>query len=261
MIAALPEAFIGIIAALNGYSNLAAGTLLGANIADLTLILGLVALAGNSIRIKSSIVKKDLYFVGLVMLPIILGMNGVVSRIDGVILIGAGVLFIYTLLREREHFTKPYKDGNAIVKHTGILFACMVAMLISAYYIVQSAHGIAIGLGMPELLIGLILVALGTTLPEFIFSLNSVRKGHPDLAIGDILGNVVVDACILMGVIALISPIYVDLFLWSIIGVFTAFAIIFSLLFMRTDGVLTKDEAMALILFYVAFVVVQILLR
>ena len=112
LVAALPEGFISILAALNGDSSMAAGTLIGAIIADLTLIFGLVVLIGKPIRIQSAIVKKDLYFVMLIILPILLGLNGVISRVDGVILILAGVLFIATLMKEKEHFTKPYKDDN-----------------------------------------------------------------------------------------------------------------------------------------------------
>jgi cation:H+ antiporter len=126
---------------------------------------------------------------------------------------------------------------------------------------VQSSHVFALSLNIPSLLIGLVLVALGTTLPEFTFSLQSVRKGHADLAIGDLLGTVVVDACIIMGITALIAPITVNLFILSVIGVFTAFAIAFALIFMRTDGILSKNEALALVLFYIAFVVTQILIR
>jgi cation:H+ antiporter len=260
-VSSLPEGFISIIAALSGDPSISVGTLLGGNIADLTLILGLVALAGHPVRIHSSIVKKDLYFAVLMLLPIILGMNGVISRIDGIILISAGVIFMLVLLREREYFRKPYEMKDHWIKHLAIFIACLAVMLLSAHLIVSSTHSIAIGLNVPSILIALVIVALGTTLPEFTFSLQSIRNGHANLAIGDLLGTVVVDACITMGIVALIAPITINLIILTIIGIFTLFAVVFSLLFMRTDGILSKNEAMALILFYVAFVVVQFFLR
>ncbi len=80
------------------------------------------------------------------------------------------------------------------------------------------------------------------------------------MAIGDLLGVVVVDACIMMGLIALISPVLINIFYLSIIGVFTLFAVIFALLFMRSDGMLTRNEAVAMVFFYIAFVIVQLLI-
>jgi cation:H+ antiporter len=261
IVSSLPEAFISIIAALGGDPGIGVGTLLGGNIADLTLILGLVALAGHPVRIHSSIIKKDLYFAALMLLPIILGLNGIISRVDGIILIAAGAIFMLVLLREREYFHKPFEMKDHWMKHLAVFAISLLVMLVSASYIVDSTHAIAIGLEIPSLFIGLVLVALGTTLPELTFSLQSVRNGHADLAIGDLLGTVVVDATIIMGITAVISPIAVNIFLLSIVGVFTLFAVVFSLLFMRTDNLITKNEALALVLFYVAFIVVQILLR
>lgn len=260
-VSSLPEGFISIISALGGDPGIGVGTLLGGNIADLTLILGLVALAGSPVRIHSTIVKKDLYFAGLILLPIILGMDGVLSRIDGIILLAAGILFLIVLLKERQYFHTPFKSKDHWSKHLLIFIASMAVMLISANYIVESTSLIAFGLGVPSLLIGVVLVALGTTLPEFTFSLQSVRSGHADLAIGDLLGTVVVDACITMGIIALIAPIALNTTILSVIGVFTLFAVIFALMFMRTDNILSKNEALALVLFYIAFIVAQILMR
>lgn len=261
IVSAFPETFIAIWSALTGDTKIGAGTLLGSNIADLTLILGLVGLAGHPIKVHSMIVKKDLYFIFLVILPILLGLNGVISRLDGVILILVGLAFIYTLLREREYFHKPFDDGNHWLKNLGILILSVLTMLIASHFIVDAAHSMAIELNIPSLIIGLVLVALGTTLPEFTFSIKAVKEGHSDSALGDLLGVVVVDACIVMGIIAIISPFTVDLIRWSVIGVFTLFAIIFAIAFMKTDNTLTKNESYSLILFYIAFVVAQILLR
>jgi cation:H+ antiporter len=260
-VSSMPEAIISIISALQGDPSIGLGTLLGGNIADLTLILGLVTLAAHPIRVHSRIVKKDLYLGVLCMLPILLGMNGLLSRLDGIILIGAGIGFMVILVRERGHFHKPFQNHDHYLKNFLILLASVGLMISSAYVIVKSSEAMALGIGVPAILIGLVLVGLGTTLPEFIFSLQSVRKGHSEMAIGDLWGTVIVDACIGVGITALIMPIAVNLVLLSVIGIFTLFAVVFSLVFMRTDGVLSKNEAMTLILFYVAFVVAQFFMR
>ena len=261
VVSSLPEGFISVISALKGNPSIGLGTLLGGNIADLTLILGLIGLAGHPIKIHSGIIKKDLYLGALCMLPILLGLNGVLSRLDGIILILAGIIFMFILLKEREYFHKQFQNHDHFLKNALILALCIALMLASAGFIVNSAEALALGIGVPAILVGLVIVALGTTLPEFTFSLQSVRKGHSDMAVGDLWGTVIVDACIGVGITALIMPIAVNLYILSIIGVFTLFAVVFSLLFMRTDNTLTKNEAMTLIFFYIAFVVAQILLQ
>ena len=189
------------------------------------------------------------------LLPVILGIDGTLSRFDGVVLIAAGLVFIFVLLKERQYFHKPFKDGNHALKNILIFFLSIAAMFIGAHYVVDSTHSLAIGLGVPSIVIGLVLVALGTTLPEFTFALQSIRRGHEEFAVGDILGTVVVDACIMVGIISLIQPIAINFFILSVVGVFTLFAIVFALYFMRTDGIVSKNEAMTLIFFYIAFVV------
>jgi len=260
-VSALPEFFIGIMSAIQGAPNIGLGTMLGGNIADLTLILGLVGLAGGQVRVKSSIIKKDMYLGMLCLLPILLALNGTLSRFDGAILIFAGIAFLVILLKERAYFTKSFEARNKALKNTTMLILGIVFLLGSAHFIVQSTKSLAIGIGAPPIIMGLILVALGTTLPEFIFSLRSVRKGHADMAIGDLWGTVIIDATIGIGIIAMIAPITINIFIMGLIGVFTAFAVFFALAFMKTDGFLSKNEAMTLVLFYVGFVIVQILIR
>jgi cation:H+ antiporter len=260
-VSSLPEGFISVISALKGDPSIGLGTLLGGNIADLTLILGLIALAGHPIKVHSGIIKKDLYLGALCMLPILLGLNGILSRLDGIILLSSGIIFMIILLREREYFHKPYQDKDHYLKSALMLALCIALMIASAHFIVSSSEALALGIGVPAILVGLVFVALGTTLPEFTFALQSVRKGHSDMAIGDLWGTVIVDACIMVGITALIMPIAVNLYILALVGVFTLFSVVFSLLFMRTDNTLTKNEAMTLIFFYIAFVVAQILIQ
>lgn len=259
IVSALPETFIALISAFRGEPALGLGTLLGGNIADLTLILGLVALAGRkTLHIHSSIVRKDLFFCLLTLLPILLALDGKIGRIDAATLLIGGTVFLLVLLSERASFHKPYQNGNQALKQFALFTASITIMLASAHFIVTSAEALALAIGIPELIIGLILVALGTTLPEFTFSLQSIRKGHDSLALGDLLGVVVVDATLVTGFIALITPIAVEKSLVALIGVFTAFATVFALIFMRTDETITKNEGLALVLFYIAFVIVQV---
>lgn len=262
VISALPETFISVLAALDGVPTIGAGTLLGSNVADLTLILGLVGLAGHPLRVRSSMIKRDLWLAAIVLLPIILALiGGQLSRIDGAILVASGIGYILLMVKEQKHFHKKFKEENHWVFQAGIFIASIGVMLVAAHFIVGSSIDIATQLEIPTLIVGVIMVALGTTLPELTFSLRAVKAGHSEAGIGDLLGVVVVDATIVMGIVSLVAPFTINVILWSILGVFTAFAVGFALMFLKTDSFLSKNESMALILFYVAFVIVQFLIH
>lgn len=262
VISALPETFISVLAALDGVPTIGAGTLLGSNVADLTLILGLVGLAGHPLRVRSSMIKRDLWIAAIVLLPIILALiGGQLSRIDGAILVASGIGYILLMVKEQKHFHKKFKEENHWVFQAGIFIASIGVMLVAAHFIVGSSIDIATQLEIPTLIVGVIMVALGTTLPELTFSLRAVKAGHSEAGIGDLLGVVVVDATIVMGIVSLVAPFTINVILWSILGVFTAFAVGFALMFLKTDSFLSKNESMALILFYVAFVIVQFLIH
>lgn len=262
VISALPETFIAVLAALDGVPTIGAGTLLGSNVADLTLVLGLVGLAGHPVRVRSSLIKRDLWLAATVLLPIILALiGGQLSRLDGAILVAAGIGYIVLMLKEQKYFHKEFKEKNHWIFQLGVFIASIGVMLIAAHFIVGSSVEIAKQLNVPNLIVGVIMVALGTTLPELTFSIRAVRSGHPEAGIGDLLGVIVVDATIVMGIVVLVSPFTINIFLWSVLGIFTALGVAFALLFMKTDSFLSKNESMALILFYIAFVITQFLLR
>lgn len=260
-ISSLPEAFISIVSALEGDPSLGIGTLLGSNIADLTIILGIIGLAGKKLSIHSSIIRRDIYFVALTVLPVLLGLDGTLSRIDGIFLLATGIIFIYILMRERSYFHQEKREYDHLFKSITVLIVSLALLLVSAHAIVWSTHSLAVGLGVSSIIIGLVFTALGTTLPELTFSLQSIKKKHASLALGDILGVVVVDATIMVGITALIAPIALNLAIFGIVALFTVFAAVFAMLFMRSGKMLSQEESLALIFFYIAFVLVQFLIR
>src|SRR3989344_2641716 len=142
-ISSLPEAFISIVAAFEGDPSLGIGTLLGSNIADLTLILGIVGLAGRGLRIHSSIIRKDIYFVALTILPVLLGIDGTLSRIDAIVLLCAGIGFAYVLIKERAYFHEEHHEHDHLLKSVIVLLVSLAALLLSAHAIVWSTHSLA----------------------------------------------------------------------------------------------------------------------
>jgi cation:H+ antiporter len=260
----IPELFVGIFSALEHIPAISFGDVIGANIIDLTIVIGFAALLGKRVLVEREINKDDILYTTLIaFLPMLLFFDQQLSRIDGLILISVFVLYIIMLIKRRKHF-KALRDGisNMRVMLDVIVFIISLAvLLISARFIVETAEIIAIELAFPEILVGLLIVGIGTTLPELSFETNSVRKGFSGMALGDLLGSVVMNSSLVLGIAALIYPITAEfmpfvigsIFLMIILGIFAVFA--------KTGREITRKEGIILILFYVLFVVTSVLAR
>ena len=136
----------------------------------------------------------------------------------------------------------------------------MAILLAGSYFTVNSATLLAEKIGINPVLIGMLIVGLGTTMPELFFSLESLKRNDDSLAIGDLLGTVLADATILVGILALINPFSFPPRIVYVTGVFMVVAAFMLLHFMRSGKTLTKKEAFVLFVFWVIFVLVEFLL-
>ncbi len=260
VISILPETFIAINAAIKGIPSFGLGMLFGSNIADLTLIFAiLVFYAGRSLKVESKILKNHIIYPFILLFPLILGLDGYFSRIEGVILILAGAIFYYLALREGTDGTIPVVTTNGRYKSIGMLLVSMAVLLIGAHFTVTSATSVANSLGVSPILVGMLIVGLGTTMPELFFSLRSIKKRDDSLAIGDLLGTVLADATIVVGILALVNPFAFPQKIVYITGVFMVLASFMLFRFMRSGRALTRREATMLFAFWVVFVVVEFL--
>ncbi len=258
VISVLPETFVAVGSAIKGFPSLGLGTLFGSNIADLTLVFALVTfLSGRELKIESGVIKKSFLHIGALAIAVALGLDGAYTRLDGGLLVVIGLAFYYFVLRHNAYDTKtPRKKfkGSDIAFLVG---SCVVLLLASQLTIEHSVK-LAASWQVSPMFIGMFMLGLGTTLPELVFSLKAAKKHQDSLALGDILGTVIADATIIVGLIALINPFQFDA---SIIYVSGAFMIVCaSLLFylMKTGKRLTRLESFFLFLAYVAFVVCEI---
>lgn len=260
LISVLPESTISIISALNGEPSLGLGTLIGSNVADLTLVIGIAALFSSvGIKVKSKILSNDFYYLILFLFPLILGFNGKFSRIEGIVLFLVGSLFFAKIYADSHQFRKKFNGTKKepFVKSLILLILSLVVILVSAYFTVNFAVNFANEAKLPAILVGLTIVGLGTCLPELIFSIKAVRKNHPGLALGDILGTVVADATIILGLVAIISPFSFNPYNIYITGTAMFLAGLIMLIFMKTDRTITKLEGILLILFYILFIFIE----
>lgn len=265
IISTFPEFFVSVFSAINRVPSMGLGTLIGSNIADMSLILGFVALMSNTgIRVHSKTMKLNFFFFLLVLLPVLLALDGVISRADGIILVLGYIFFLFDMIRQRKFFHKLYADGGqtSLAIRNFIYFLISIGvLLLSSNFVLRYAKNLSIELNLSPILVGLVIISLGTCLPELLFSIKSLKREFDELGLGDILGNVVADATLAVGITALIHPITFNLTFLIVGGIFLFFTTLFALYFIYTGDVLTKEEGVILIIMYFSFVVIALSLK
>lgn len=204
-----PEAAVSITASLKGNSGIAIGNVVGSNILNVLLILGIMALIVNVAIQKSTLMVEIPYMIVITLVLMGMGMTGgQVSRPEGGIL---WVLFI-AYLGYMFYLTKNKKDEEVEEKRSGwklLLFMVIgiVLIVMGSNFTVDGATEIARAIGISERFIGLTIVAFGTSLPELVTSVTAAKKGNADIAIGNIVGSNIFNILFILGTTALITPI------------------------------------------------------
>ena len=260
-----PELFVGISSALTGQTALALGNVLGANLIDLTLIMGILILLGKGIKTKHTQLRESPYLlVGIVALPLVLFFFGnMLSRVDGLLLLLVFFAYSYRLIKNSKKYAKGYKvhkkklEGIGIILTTLILIISLAVLIASSYFVIKYASLISINLQLPQILVGLFIISLGTTLPELAFGVRAVLSGHKSMGIGDQLGTIIVNSTLVLGVTSLITPITANIFLFFTAGIFLLFSAFLFVYFVTSKGKLSSTEGVILILIYVLFIIVQ----
>jgi cation:H+ antiporter len=204
-----PEIVVSIIASLSGSGELAVGNALGSNITNTGLVLG-VTLIIKAMSIDASTMRRELpQMLGATLLAGALIIDGTLSVLDGLVLIGALILFLFLLARrdddQKRELQEPYPTSplSAWLKFLGGL----TLLVISSRVLVIGAVNIATSLGVSELIVGLTIVAIGTSLPELAASVMSAVKGHADIALGAIVGSNIFNLLIVLPVPGLLGPL------------------------------------------------------
>lgn len=258
-ISILPETFISISSAFKGVPEFGLGTLFGSNVADLTLVFAVLTLfAGRGIKIESKVLTTVRLYPFFLLLPLIFGLNGHYSRIEGSGLIVAGALFYYLVFKNGIDAASGFRNRDGKYKNLLFLLFGMALLLVGSHFTVTSAVAIANALKVTPILIGMLVVGLGTTLPELFYSLKALKKKDDDLAVGDILGSVLADATIVVGILAFISPFYFPAKTVYVTGAFMLVASLVLLGFMKTGRTITQKEGYALLGFWIAYAATEL---
>lgn len=271
--ASLPNLFVGIISATNKIPQLSFGDVAGNNLIALTLAvaLGVLFAKNKEITAESQMVQTtSIFTIIATILPLVLIFDGRLSRIDGILLIAFFIFYILWLFSKKERFTKIYnthrisivKDFKIFFKDLGRLILGIILLLLAAQGIVASAQFFAQRLDIPIILIGLLVVGVGSALPEIYFAISSAKKGEDWMILGDLMGAVIVPATLVLGIVALIEPIEIlDFSSLAIARIFLIISAVFFLIIVRTDRKITKKEAIILIAIYLLFLSAVIFFR
>ena len=263
----LPEFFVGVAAALADKPNLSLGNIIGANIANLSLVIGGAALFSGAVIVRGNFLRRDVFYAFLAgAAPMLLLIDKNLSRVDGLILLtlyGFYQFMVFTegkqekLAEEQKKFSQRVLERlnhRGTRKELGWTFLGVALLLFSADMIVRVASKVALIFNIPLLLVGLFVLAIGTTLPELTFSLRAIKKHQPTMVFGNLLGSIVANSTLVIGVVSLISPIRIQAFSEYLLATL-AFVLIFGAFyfFTRTKHRLERWEGAFLLGFYLAF--------
>ena len=271
--AVLPELFIGITSALRGLPQLSLGNVFGQNIILFTLAPAICVLMLRHLEMESRTVRAGSAFAILVaILPLILILNGELSRADGLILISCFFLYIFWLFSKKERFSKVYdqaeggisKNRLGFLKDLFIVLTGLAFIVIFAYLIVDSAKVFSDVLDISPLLVGILVIGLGVALPETFLVINLAKRGECWMILGSLMGAVAISSTLVLGVVALINPIVIsgeELSILESARIFLIISAVFFLLFSRTGNKITLRESLFLLGIYIAFLMFEIFIR
>ena len=268
----LPELVVSLVASAEGDSSIAIGNIVGSNIANIGLILGLVALLATT-KVDGYMMRREIpLLIGCTILFIILSWNGELGLIEGLVLAAGLVGFTYysfSTVRQNpdqvedaetrlevaetideeiaEPSTRPFFD-------IGLIMVGLVGLVVGADWLVTSAESMARAMGVSELVIGLTLVAVGTSLPELATSITAVRRGEADIAVGNIIGSNLFNMLFIGGISAMVRNLTIPdqvlrIDYWVMLGI----TVLVYILAFRKPHRLVRWHGALLLLIYVIY--------
>ena len=257
-----PEAAVSITSSLTGNNAMAVSNVIGSNLFNILMVIGVSALLGD-LLMEKSVLNKDLPFLVAITILfaafILIGWN--ITNIEGIILLIILIAYILYLI----HSSKKSADANKVEKAKlslpkSIIFIVigLAGIILGGDLVVNSASDIAMALGMSETLVGLTIVAIGTSLPELVTSLTALKKGENQLVIGNVIGSNIFNILFVLGASSAISAIPLDSSL-LIDVVFMLAVTILCFIFGKTQEKYDKKEGIILVALFIVYMAFAIL--
>jgi len=256
-----PELAVSISAAMQGLSDVALGNVVGSNIVNIGAVLGISAII-SPITISKSVIRKEVpIMIGVSFLLLAIILDGKIDFVDGALLVVGIIVFTWYSYRSTKKDTDIEKipvsqvlQKNVFPKSIIFMIAGLLLLIGGSFLTVDNAVIIGTSFGISELFMGLTVVAIGTSLPELITSVVAARKGHADLAVGNIVGSNIFNIMAILGISSLISGITVSEQVLIDVGVMLAFSLVL-IPIMRSGFIISRKEGILLIAGYVGYVI------
>lgn len=260
-----PEAAVSIASAYKGTAGIAVGNIIGSNICNVLLILGVAGMIA-SLKVKKNTLKIETPFVvGITVLLLVLGLNGnSVSRLDGVILwvfFIAFLTYLYWLSKNGDEDAiedvPELEESDTLLKLIIMIVLGIVCIVVGSNVTVDAASNIATSFGVSDRIIGLTIVAFGTSLPELVTSVSASLKGKNDIAVGNIIGSNIFNVLFVLGTASIVSPTAIPFASTFMLDFSIAIAalIIFMLFINRKEMALRKSGAALMFACYIAYII------
>ena len=257
-----PEAAVSITSSLAGNNAMAVSNVIGSNLFNILMVIGVSALLGD-LLMEKSVLNKDLPFLVAITVLfaafILIGWN--ITSIEGIILLAILIAYVLYLIRS----SKKSKDANKVEKAklslpVSIIFIVvgLAGIILGGDLVVKSASSIAMALGMSETLVGLTIVAIGTSLPELVASLTAFKKGENQIVIGNVIGSNIFNILFVLGASSAISEIPLDSSM-LIDVIFMIAVTILCFIFGKTQEKYDKKEGIILVALFIGYMTFAIL--
>ncbi|WP_436343037.1 calcium/sodium antiporter [Natronorubrum sp. FCH18a] len=207
-----PELFVSTIGALNVSTDIGLGAVIGSNIANIGLVLGLAALI-KPLRISPIVMRRHVPFMMFAaVLLVVLGANGTIGRLEGTILLlvlaGFTAYLVYYVNADPAPMADDPDAGEGIaLRDVALVVGGLIALVVGSRWLVSGGTGLLSAFGFSDLFIGLTVLALGTSLPELAASVVGALRGETEFAIGNVVGSNIYNILAVLGIVALITPI------------------------------------------------------
>lgn len=259
----MPELFVSTTSALEGYSDISIGNIIGSNICNLLFILGLSALIRPvKFQKQTKLIENPISIILSLIFLFICNTNEHITRFEGVILICLFVLFLlYTILiakRNQQKVLIQLSDEKvpkiSIAKNSILIILGIIILKLGGELVVENSKKIAMSLNISEKVIGLTIVAIGTSLPELATSVTAAIRGDSDIAIGNIVGSNIFNMLLIIGVSSIISPISYNVTYNSQMTIlFIGMTMMTIFPFLKPKDTLSRIEGLACIFLYIFY--------
>jgi len=257
-----PELAASMAAAVGLHTDLILGNVVGSNISNIGMVIGISAIISPLVVSKATTRKEVPIMIGVMLLLVAISVDGEISQYDGILLIAGLIAFtVYTLSRakkERKQEEDLSTQKSSVPRAVGLIAIGSGLLYFGGLLTIENVISIAQGIGISETVIGITIVAIGTSLPELITSITAIKKGHTDIGIGTIVGSNIYNILMIMGVASVITGIAVVPGIFTDYLVMIGFAVVL-VAFLRS-GLIPRPAGVGLAIAYAVYLGYTLLL-